>query len=193
MESAWPTDLPTPRPPPRSLPKRVWMRTAVTEFVHGGFGLEAGVTLLAHLSGPGLNGRHSHIWKRTLPRERPFLHMDRGLPGRRRLMYRFWRLPVPGEWGNSQRPFCTCGKSCCNCHSPLPWQPPRRGLPELLTQSSASPLFRQKELGGLLSALARTLSAEDSGRYAPLNESLFVQLLYCCAQPTRTPMSSKSV
>ncbi len=56
------------------------------------------------------------------------MHMDRGLPGRRRLMYRFWRLPVPGEWGNSQRPFCTCGKSCCNCHSPLPWQPPRRGL-----------------------------------------------------------------
>ena len=56
---------------------------------------------------------------------------------------------------------------------------------ELLTQSSASPLFRQKELGGLLSALARTLSAEDSGRYAPLNESLFVQLLYCCAQPRK--------
>lgn len=54
---------------------------------------------------------------------------------------------------------------------------------ELLTQSSSSPLFRQKELPFILSALARTLSAGSPERYAPLNASLLVQLLYCCAQP----------
>lgn len=63
---------------------------------------------------------------------------------------------------------------------------------DLLTQSSTSPLFRQKELPSILAALARALSAEELERYAPLAESLLVQLLYCCAQPGR-PAPPKEV
>lgn len=63
---------------------------------------------------------------------------------------------------------------------------------DLLTQSSTSPLFRQKELPPVLAALAQALSAAPPQRYAPLTESLLVQLLYCCAQPGR-PAPPKEV